>query len=158
MFLPEGVGRGLLMVVKLLVVRSRCEMACRWSGVASIVSSTMGLGGMAQWRLGVRCAEMDSRKRRKLSGVLVVSTAARPGNVQYNSEDGLMAGGCSGLIPGRRPGSGACRTGGCPYPAGVLVGTSGLRCQVWLRGLFGIRPRLSASLHQLDRSSDIFVA
>ena len=43
---------------------------------------------------------------------------------------------------------------GAPYPAGVLVGTSGLRWSVWLRVLFGIRPRLSASLHQLDRSSD----
>ena len=43
-FLPEGVGRGLLRVVELLVVRSRREMACRWSGVASNVSSTVGLG------------------------------------------------------------------------------------------------------------------
>ena len=43
---------------------------------------------------------------------------------------------------------------GAPYLAGVLDGTSGLRCLVWLRGLFGIRPRLSASLHQLNRSSD----
>ena len=33
-------------MVELLVVRSRCEMACRWSGVASTVSSTVGLGGI----------------------------------------------------------------------------------------------------------------
>ena len=41
MFLLEGVGRGLLRAVdQLLVVQSRREMACRWSGVASTVSST----------------------------------------------------------------------------------------------------------------------
>ena len=46
--------------------------------MASIVSSTVGLGGMAQWSLGVRCTEMDSRRRKKLSGVVVASTVARP--------------------------------------------------------------------------------
>ncbi len=65
----------------LLVVQSRREMACRWSGVASTLSSTVGLGGMAQWRLGVRCAEMDSRRRVTLPGVVVASAAARPGKV-----------------------------------------------------------------------------
>ena len=49
--------------------------------MASIVSSTMGLGGMAQWSLSVRCAEMDSRWRRKLSGVMVALIAERPGKV-----------------------------------------------------------------------------
>jgi hypothetical protein len=39
------------------------------------------LGGVAQWRLGVRCAEMDSRRRRTLSGVMVASMAERPGKV-----------------------------------------------------------------------------
>ena len=53
--LPDGVVRGLLMVVELLVVRSRCEMACRWSGVASTVSTTVGLGGMVQQSLGGAC-------------------------------------------------------------------------------------------------------
>ena len=82
MFLPEGVGRGLLRVVELLVVRSRREMACRWSGVASTVSSTIGLHGMAQWRLDARCAEMDSRRRRKLSGVMGTSMAEWPDKVE----------------------------------------------------------------------------
>ena len=81
MFLPEGVGRGLLRVVELLVVWCRREMACRWSGVASTVSSAVGLGGMAQWRLGIRCVEMDSRRRRKLSGVMVALMVERPGKV-----------------------------------------------------------------------------
>ena len=46
--------------------------------MASIVSLTVGLGGMAQSCLGVRCAKMDSRRRRKLSGIMVASTVARP--------------------------------------------------------------------------------
>ena len=54
---------------------------------------------------------------------------------------GVLVEKCAGLV-------------GTPYPAGVLVGTSALRCYVWLRGLIGIRPRLSVPLHQLDRSSD----
>jgi hypothetical protein len=40
------------MVVELLVVQSRREMACRWSDVASTVSMMVGLGGMVQQRLG----------------------------------------------------------------------------------------------------------
>ena len=39
-------------------------------------------------------------------GVVVASMAERPGKVvqQYITEDGLVAGGCGGLIPGRCPG------------------------------------------------------
>ena len=80
----------------MLVVRSRREMACRWSGVASTVSSAVGLGGMAQWRLGVRCAEMDSRRRRKLSGVMVASMAKRPGKVDALVSALKMVGGEDG--------------------------------------------------------------
>ena len=40
------------------------------------------LGGMALWRLGVRCAEMDSRRRRLLSGVMVTSMAEWPDKVE----------------------------------------------------------------------------
>ena len=35
-------------------------------------------GGMALWRLGVRCTEMDSRRRRLLFGVMVASMAEWP--------------------------------------------------------------------------------
>ena len=64
------------------------------------------LRGVAQWRLGARCVARDSRRRVTLSGVVVASMAERPGKVvqQYSTEDGLVAGGCGGLIPGRRPG------------------------------------------------------
>ena len=64
------------------------------------------LGGVAQWRLGARCVARDSRRRVTLSGVIVGSMGERPGKVvqQYSSEDGLVAGGCGALIPGRRPG------------------------------------------------------
>ena len=64
------------------------------------------LGGVARWRLGARCVARDSRRRVTLSSVVVASMAERPGKVvqQYITEDGLMAGGCGGLIPGRRPG------------------------------------------------------
>ena len=64
------------------------------------------LGGVAQWRLGARCVARDSRRRVTLSRVVVASMAERPGKVvqQYITEDGLMAGGCGDLIPGRWPG------------------------------------------------------
>ena len=39
------------------------------------------LGGVAQWRLGVRCAKMDSHRRRMSSSVMVASMAERPGKV-----------------------------------------------------------------------------
>ena len=39
------------------------------------------LDGMEQWRLGVRCVVMDTRRRSTLSGVVVASAAARPGKV-----------------------------------------------------------------------------
>ena len=39
------------------------------------------LSGMAQWRLGVRCTEMDSRRRRMLFGIMVASTTERPGKL-----------------------------------------------------------------------------
>ena len=54
---------------------------------------------------------------------------------------GVLVEECAGLV-------------GFPYPADVLVGTSSLRCSVRMRGLFGIRPRLSAPLHHLVRSND----
>jgi len=40
------------------------------------------IGGMALWRFGVRCAEMDSRRRRLLSGVMVTSMAEWPDKVE----------------------------------------------------------------------------
>ena len=79
--LPEGVDRRLLMVVELLIVRSRREMACRWCGVASTISTAAGLGGMVQQSLDDRLVLMDSRRRVSRSGVVVASTAARPGKV-----------------------------------------------------------------------------
>ena len=39
------------------------------------------LGGVAQWRLGVRWVAMDSCRRTTLSGVVVASMAERPGKV-----------------------------------------------------------------------------
>jgi hypothetical protein len=39
------------------------------------------LGGVALWRLGVRCAEMDSCRRRLLSGVMVAPMAERHAKV-----------------------------------------------------------------------------
>ena len=39
------------------------------------------LGGVAQWRLGVRCAEMDSRRRVTRSSIMVASITARLGKV-----------------------------------------------------------------------------
>ena len=39
------------------------------------------LGGAAQWRLGIRCTEMDSRRRRTLSSIMVASMAERPGKL-----------------------------------------------------------------------------
>ena len=39
-------------------------------------------GGMALWRLGVRCTEMDSRRRRLLPGVMVTSMAEWPDKVE----------------------------------------------------------------------------
>ena len=61
---------------------------------------------VARWRLGARFVARDSRRRVPLSGAVVASMAERPGKVvqQYLTEDGLMAGGCGGLISGRRPG------------------------------------------------------
>ena len=47
------------------------------------------IGGMALWRLGVRCAEMDSRRRRTLSGVMVVSMPERHSKVNAS---GLLRG------------------------------------------------------------------
>ena len=35
-----------------------------WSGTSSHTLLAAEIGGMALWRLGVRCAEMDSRRRR----------------------------------------------------------------------------------------------
>ena len=64
------------------------------------------LGVVARWRLGAQCVVRDSRRRVPLLGAVVASMAERPGKVvqQYNTEDGLVAGGCGGLIPDMRPG------------------------------------------------------
>ena len=65
------------------------------------------LDGVAQCRFGVRCGRMDLRRRTTLLGVVVASMAERAGTrymQQYSSKDGLVAGGCGDLIPGRRPG------------------------------------------------------
>ena len=40
------------------------------------------IGGMALWRLAARYAEMDSRRRRLLSGVMVMSMAEWPDKVE----------------------------------------------------------------------------
>ena len=40
------------------------------------------LGVVAQWRFGVRCVAMDSRRRTKLSGVVVTSIAEWPDKVE----------------------------------------------------------------------------
>ena len=54
---------------------------------------------------------------------------------------GVLVEECAGLV-------------GAPYQAGVLVGTSGLRCLGLVAMSVGIRPRLSVPFHQLDRCSD----
>ncbi|VAH33148.1 unnamed protein product [Triticum turgidum subsp. durum] len=48
---------------------------------------TAEIDGMALWRLGVRCAEMGSRRRRSLSGVMVTLMAEWP--EKYMGELGL---------------------------------------------------------------------
>ena len=53
-----------------------------WSGASSYTSMVADLGGVAQWRLGVRCAEMASRRRRLLSSVMVTSMAEWPDKVE----------------------------------------------------------------------------
>ena len=50
----------------------------RRSGVSFYIFMAAVLGGMEQWRLGVRCVAMDTRKRSTLSGGVV---AARLGKV-----------------------------------------------------------------------------
>jgi len=40
------------------------------------------IGGMALWRFAARCAEMDSRRRRLLSGVMVTPMAEWPDKVE----------------------------------------------------------------------------
>ena len=52
-----------------------------WSGFSFTTSKTADLGGVVQWGFGVRCKEMDSRRRRTLSGVMVASMAERPSKV-----------------------------------------------------------------------------
>jgi hypothetical protein len=54
----------------------------RRSGVTSTARPTADPGGMAPRRFGDgRVLEMDSRRRRKLSGVMVALMAERPGKV-----------------------------------------------------------------------------
>ena len=53
----------------------------RRSGMASDTSTTAGLSGMEQRGLASGRVMMDERRMVELSGVVVVSTAARPGKV-----------------------------------------------------------------------------
>ena len=53
-----------------------------WSGASSHTSMAADIGGMALWRLGVRSTEMDSRRRRLLSSVMVTSMAEWPDKVE----------------------------------------------------------------------------
>ena len=53
-----------------------------WSGASSFTLMAADLGSVVQWRLGVRCLEMDSRRRRQLSGVMVASMAEWPDKVE----------------------------------------------------------------------------
>ena len=41
----------------------------------------VNLGDEVLWRLGVRCADMDSSRRRMMSGVMVALMVERPGKV-----------------------------------------------------------------------------
>ena len=91
------------------------------------------LGGMEQWRLGVRCVAMDTRRRSTLSGVVVASMAERPDKVD-TSVHALR------IDRGKTEVTGLCnvcvwyslrvrRTGVLPSPAYVaLDGASGVRC------------------------------
>ena len=53
-----------------------------WSGASSFTLMTADLGGVVQWRLGARCAVLDSRRRGLLSGVMVASMAEWPDKVE----------------------------------------------------------------------------
>ena len=54
----------------------------RRSGASSYSLMAAYLGGVAQWRFSVRCVAMDSRRRTKLSGVVVTSMAEWPDKVE----------------------------------------------------------------------------
>jgi len=47
----------------------------RRSGVSFYIFMAAVLGGMEQWRLGVRCVAMGTRRSTTLSGVVVASMA-----------------------------------------------------------------------------------
>ena len=64
-----------------LLDRKAFSWSCHVECFSFTTSKTADLGGMAQWRFGVRCAEMDSRRRRTLFGVMVASMAERLGKV-----------------------------------------------------------------------------
>ena len=53
-----------------------------WSGASSHTLMAADIGGMALWRLGVRCTEMGSRRRRLLSGVMGTSMAEWPDKLE----------------------------------------------------------------------------
>ena len=53
-----------------------------WSGASSYTLMTADLDGVVQWRLGARCAVMDSHSWRQLSGVMVASMAEWPDKVE----------------------------------------------------------------------------
>ena len=55
-----------------------------WSGASSYTLMTTDLGDVVQWRLGARCAVLDSRRRRLLSGVMVASMAEWPDKVEVS--------------------------------------------------------------------------
>ena len=77
----------------------------RRSGVTSTARPATDHGGMALRSFGDGRAWMDTHRMVALSGVVVASTASLARLMQqYNTEDGLAAGGDGGLIPGRRPG------------------------------------------------------
>ena len=61
---------------------SKCWLEGWWSGVSSHTLMAAEIDGMALWILGVRCAEMGSRRRRLLSGVMVTSMAEWPDKVE----------------------------------------------------------------------------
>ena len=77
----------------------------RRSGVTSTARPTIDHGGMALRSFSEGRTWMDMRRMVAMSGVVVASMAGLARLMQqYNTEDGLAAGGCGGLIPGRRPG------------------------------------------------------
>ena len=57
-----------------------------WSGASFYTSMAADLGGVVQWRLGVRWVAMDLRRRTTLSNIMVASMAERPDKVDACSD------------------------------------------------------------------------